>query len=102
MRMMSSRQFLGFADTYDFVYTPCRKRGTKSMTQHANMGYAFENVKTSQYAEHFAMVIANVQFTVSNSSKRCFVKVCSSRGLQWYRQLSTKSSANGATAVKAG
>jgi len=59
----------GFADMYDFIYLPGLS-GFKS----SNIGYAFVDLKSPQFAREFARVMEGFQFPGRRSAKKCTVK----------------------------
>jgi len=70
----------GFADTYDLVYMPARR--TKSSDKNGrvgNLGYAFVNFKTSEYAEEFQRVFRDVSM---NSKKLASAKPSTCQGYE--------------------
>lgn len=65
----------GFVDTYDFLYMPARRtKRSQENGRTGNVGYAFVNFRTPEYAADFLRVFRNVPFPNSSSPKLPYAK----------------------------
>lgn len=68
---------LGFAGTYDFLHVPVKQRGRRNK---GNLGYAFVNFCSAEYASRFATVFANIRFPAIKSTKLSYAKPAAVQG----------------------
>jgi len=68
----------GFSGAYDLFFLPARAN-TKRTSQH-NMGFAFVNFKTPEYATAFVRAFNNVAFP--NSTKLCSIRPAREQGFK--------------------
>jgi hypothetical protein len=70
---------VGFANTYNLVYMPSKR---PMYSQNVNMGYAFVNFKTVEFAAAFSETFQNFNFPGSLSKKMSYAKAARYQGYQ--------------------
>lgn len=76
-QLMTVMDEVGFAKTYDLVYMP-GQRGRQA--SRGNVGYAFVNFKTTEWAAAFMEVFQNIHFPNSASTKLSYAKPARDQG----------------------
>lgn len=84
----------GFAGTYDLIYMPPQK-GFRRANHSQNMGYAFINFKTPEWAAEFCKVFQNYSFPNSCSTKLTYAKAAHRQGYQDTMELHAKQRVSG-------
>lgn len=94
-QVMEAFDIHGFAGTYDLVYMPHQK-GRRTPSQSQNVGYAFVNFKTAEWASAFMNIFRNVRFPDSSSSKLSYAKPARCQGYEANLEMHSRKSAAGA------
>jgi len=84
----------GFTDTYDLVYVPPQK-GCHKAKYFLNVGYAFVNFKTEDYAARFGNVFYNYTFLNSYSQKLSYAKPAHCQGFEANAMIHSKQRVSG-------
>jgi len=76
-QLMAVMDEVGFSKTYDLVYMP-GQRGRQA--SRGNVGYAFVNFKTTEWASAFMNIFQNIHFPNSASTKLSYAKPARDQG----------------------